>query len=344
LPTATEQDLLVAALGSSSRAGTAWRLWASRHRDPLNALASCGARTLLPLLDVSLRTAGVALAPGVRDGLRAASLSEKRRSGAYDDILQSLIVALGPRRVLVLKGAALAHSVYPERFLRHCHDIDLLVHPDEADAVAGTLPVVGFAPEAVGVWAHRSGLPLRMHRSCFAIAAYDLPFDAVWGRRRQVRIGGVAVPTLAAEDALVQVCGHASYWHGPESLRWVADACYLAAAALDWNQVAATAQLGGLAVPMSLQLDWLRQTLDVEVPDATRRHLGATAAGAAGDCLRAAALGASGTQPRRLLRTLKAAGVYAAPTLLRDAVMPPPGLQPLRVGARTAGRMRITSS
>jgi len=335
LPTTEQTAILVAALGPTTRAAAAWESWASRRYDPLTALASLGARTLLPLLDVSLRASAITLATPVRDALRAATLAEKSRSQAYDDIVVSLAASMGGLRVLFLKGGALAHAVYPERFLRHCHDIDVVVHPDDVDRVVQGLPASGFAPNSLGVLTHRSGLPLRVHRTSFAVGAYDLPFEKVWARRTLVAIGDVGVAAPAMAHAFVQICGHASYWHGSESLRWVADAFFLAGAkTLDWNEIASVAYQSRLVVPLSLQLAWLREELDVAVPDAMLDGLKAAARLATPDQLRAAALGAVGAQPRRLLQALRAAGVLSAPTLLRDALAPPPGLSQLRIGAR----------
>ena len=344
LPTPEQAAILVAALAPTTRSAAAWDRWASGHVDPLTALAERGARTLLPLLDVALHALPVTLTLPVRDALRAATLSEKIRSQAYDDIVVSLTAALGGMRVLFLKGAALAHAAYPDRFLRHCHDVDLLAHPDDVDHITAALAAAGFARNPLGVLTHRSGLPLRVHRSCFAIGAYDLPFETVWARQTTVTVGGAKVPTPAASHAFLQICGHASYWHGPESLRWVTDAYFLAAPAgtkgatmLDWDEVTSLAQDCGLVVPLSLQLGWLRETLAVAVPDTTLAQLKTAADAATIDRLRAAALGAVGAQPRRLLHALRAAGVHSAPTLLRDALAPPPTLRRLRIGARARG-------
>jgi hypothetical protein len=46
----------------------------------------------------------------------------------------------------VLKGAALAHLVYPEPLLRPMRDIDILVRAEEVYRGYALLPQIGFTP------------------------------------------------------------------------------------------------------------------------------------------------------------------------------------------------------
>lgn len=333
LPAPGQIGLLEAVLGPDPC--VAWRRWAGALPDPLATLSALGARTLLPLLDHALGACAADLAPGVRDGLRASALAERTRAASYDRIAAGVLVALRGHRVLVLKGAALAALVYPDRRLRHCHDIDLVVDPADGPAVDEAVRAAGFTRGPGGAFLHRSGLPLRVHPDFFAIMAFRLTFDEVWAHRVQAPVGGVEAETPSAAHALVQACGHASYWHGPESLRWVADAMLLIRSeTIDWEAVVHAVREGGLAVPLSMQMDFLEGTLGAPVPGVVRNRLRAMARQSPDADVRAAALGAVGASPRRLLDALAAAGPRAAPSLLRDALAPPAALAPLRLGAR----------
>jgi hypothetical protein len=235
----------------------------------------------------------------------------------------------------VLKGAALAALVYPERRLRHCHDIDLVIDPEDRGDVERAAGRAGFLRGPAGVFAHPSGLPLRVHAAFFAVGAYRLSFDDVWNARVRTAVGGVDVDAPSAAHAFVQACGHASYWHGPESLRWVADAVLLArSTTMDWDLVERAARQAGLVVPLSLQADLLHDALGAPVPSALREDLRALARESPDASVRAAALGAVAASPRRLLRALAAGGPAAAALLVRDALAPPAELAPLRLGAR----------
>jgi len=48
--------------------------------------------------------------------------------------------------VLVLKGAALAHLVYPQPVLRPMRDIDILVRAEDVYRAYARLPEIGFTP------------------------------------------------------------------------------------------------------------------------------------------------------------------------------------------------------
>jgi hypothetical protein len=253
LPGDAVRQVLVAAAGGRG-AVEAWPLWCAWHPDALAALGALRLRTLLPLLDRSLRQHDIVLAPAVRDGLRAATVAERSRSERYDAILTSLAPLLAPHCVLRLKGAALAHLVYPQRWLRHCHHIDLVTTPEARSAVAHALSVSGFTA-AHGALVHPSGLPVRIHTAVFAARRYRIAFDDAWQAGRALPIGDVTFRTLCEADALVHVCGHAATWHGPESGRWWPDAAFLIRSSrMDWSRVARVADASGVAVPVLQRL------------------------------------------------------------------------------------------
>ena len=82
----------------------------------------------------------------VRRSLQGLFLRHRRanaiRAQALSDILVAFEVAGIP--VLVLKGAALAHLVYPQPGLRPMRDIDLLVKPDDVAHARRLLGQLGF--------------------------------------------------------------------------------------------------------------------------------------------------------------------------------------------------------
>lgn len=273
------------------------------HADPLAALARHGMRTLLPLLDWSLRECGEGLAPHVRDGLRAAALAERARAARYDAIIAGLSPLLESRRVLVLKGAALAELAYPERRLRHCHDIDLVTTAVARGEIVREIARLGYAAGPASSFVHASGLPLRVHTGFFGTSGFKLDFDDVWAQREAVSVGGVAVQTPSPAHALVQVCGHAAGWHGPESLRWVADAVFLARLPrMDWAMAEHAARVGGAIVPAALALQMLSGIFGVAVPAGTLDTLRARVNDVTLAGLGAVAIRALGRDPRRLIR------------------------------------------
>ena len=82
--------------------------------------------------------------------LRALTLRHRRADQIRSAALIELLTALEKKHidVLVLKGAALAHIIYPKPELRPMRDLDVLVEPGRAGEAQAILREIGFkAPE-----------------------------------------------------------------------------------------------------------------------------------------------------------------------------------------------------
>src|SRR6185503_4285201 len=105
------------------------------------------AHGLAPLLHHHLTTAGVVMPTDVHQrlfGLAALHRDANRvRFRVLGQILDAFDIA--GISVLVLKGAALAHLVYPAPGLRPMSDVDLLVHPEQAALSQSVLADLGFS-------------------------------------------------------------------------------------------------------------------------------------------------------------------------------------------------------
>jgi hypothetical protein len=117
------------------------------------------AHGLAPLLYAHARSAGVQLPLAVKRKLQGLHLrhhhANQVRTGVLRDILSAYHAAGVP--VLVLKGAALAHTVYPEPGLRPMSDLDILVREGDLCRAQSLLTGLGFdAPLPAGpALAHR---------------------------------------------------------------------------------------------------------------------------------------------------------------------------------------------
>ena len=186
---------------------------------------------------------------------------------------------------LWLKGAALAHWLYPQPFLRDVADIDLLL-PDHATAlrVAELLAPLGYAmsnPHIAGnlvvhelqVWSERHRLELDLH--------WDLSNGALFADRlrwAELEAGAMPLPGLGSGalglgcmHALLHACMHraANALVGQQDrLRWLYD-IHLLAATLnpdDWEQLKATAARTAMADPVLAGLQASRTAFGTEVP------------------------------------------------------------------------------
>jgi hypothetical protein len=280
LPRADQTWLLRACLLDGEPGRDAWHQWQRTHSDVKAAIADDGgaAKHVLPLLFAALRRNGVVLDSSLRPYLMTSFAREAMRNDVYRAVCRSALETLEASRVsvLVLKGAALAEAVYDQPAQRHCHDIDLLVAPEDVGRARCALDTAGFRSTggsqpfgSFGVrLGHASGLPLELHTELFALPFYRLPATETWKRSRAITIAGVPARVLSPELGLVHVCGHAAYSASRAQLRWVCDAWLIIARELElnWQEVLDIARCARLAVPLFVMLRFLNDALDARIP------------------------------------------------------------------------------
>ena len=140
--------------------------------------------------------------------------------------------------VIVLKGAALAETIYPSIAHRPMGDIDLLVRPQHLERARRTLEETGyrFVPEPeerfqpfdtrfTGEMAfrrqERPGVLIELHWEIVIPEWYRrttaLKVEALWERARPLKLDGAAAWQLSLEDTLIHLCVHlaAHAFHHP---------------------------------------------------------------------------------------------------------------------------------
>jgi hypothetical protein len=291
LPTEEQTRPLRVCLHSGAAGRRAWESWRAQMGDPVAAVGRNGpsAGTLLPLLLSSVRRNGVDAPPDLLTVLRAAHYREELRSTTVVGICGEAISALaaGGISAIVLKGVALAETVYDDRALRHCHDVDILVRRGELARAARMLADAGFGPidgsanRPLGdvKLVHGRGLPVELHTRPFRPPSNDAWVAALWSRSREALIAGVSARVLSPADSLLHVCGQAAYSSSRASLLWVCDAWYVIARHpdLDWDVLLEGAVAAHLALPLYTTLRYLATELDAPIPPAVLRRLGGAA-------------------------------------------------------------------
>lgn len=247
LPT-VEQTLLLRACVHRQGAPAAWTALDQRV-GPDGLVTLLGAnRRLVPLL----HHADPGMSPDLRRRVAAVVLRERLRSSAFGRGAREVVKLLSAsgRDVLVLRGPALAELAYPAPFLRHCHDLDLLVRGPDGDDI-DTL-------------SERASL----HRSAFSHPRVTADDDVFWARSRTFDFGDQRPRVMAPADLLVHVCGHAFFSERRDSLSWVTDAWFTLAAwpDLDWEVVTAMAEERHLGMALAFLLTYLRRELGAPVP------------------------------------------------------------------------------
>ncbi len=296
LPGRDETLLLRAILHRGDEAREAWEDFQGRLPDlPSLFRTDTGNRKRLsPLLLESIRENGLDADAPLRTVIKTATLREQLRSDIYRRIGGDVFDALGRRgfEFVVIRGAALAETAYAAPFLRHAHDIDVVLMPERIRDAAAVVRELGFADappldRAQGVdLRHGTELPVlllsRLHR---------LPFyrghlgDGGLRTRRVEGPGTGAMTVLDPVDALVHALGHASYSPTRSNLLWAVDAWMLihGTPALEWSAVPARARDMRVELPLSVLLGYLARDLGAPVPPPILTELGAAHEGSGAD-------------------------------------------------------------
>lgn len=297
LPNEAETELLRAILWSGRPAHEAWHRLLAR----LGGLAvgfdrlDPAQKGLLPLLHLAATRGGIVLCAEDVTYLRAAHLREELRGNAYRRILDALLDTLAAAgiRTAVLRGHALAETVYPDPGARHSHGIELLVHETDLDrlpaslAAAGFLPGQGHGTRRLGAtclsWRHDRGLPLDLRLSLFEPELYRLPATELWGSSTPLPHADAHAHMLAPEHNLLHAAAGAVLTPSRVTLRWACDAWYLLArhrGGLDWSAFQAAGRRAQLSLPLSLGLTYLARELDAPIPPTVLSGLAADAVAA----------------------------------------------------------------
>jgi hypothetical protein len=295
-PNDLQQLLLKAALLSGREAAAAWREWSVRA--DLDRLDE-GSNRLIPLLSANLDRLGV------HDDAAGRLRGYRRKTWYVNKVrmkeLEAILVALElfGTATLILKGAALARTVYPDQSLRPMSDLDILVRRGDAlrtiawllsqgwkavdRRVARRLGIflrvdaTGAAPAEVearilqreGIAFARGTIELDLHWHVLHHRGWPGADDAFWDGSTETTVGAARTRIPNATDSLLHVCEHGSRWNKVPPIRWVADALMILRAgdtAIDWGRLVRRARELQVAFALAAMLGYLREHFDAAVP------------------------------------------------------------------------------
>ncbi|MEM7164169.1 MAG: nucleotidyltransferase family protein [Planctomycetota bacterium] len=277
LPGRKETLFLQSCVLEGPELAAAWQSWLVAVGDPLRYLAQEGheLRSHLALLYRHLSEHSIGIPRALQPYLRSAVVRGKLRYAQYEACLRDFLEAFrvaGIDATLVKGPAVSATEFSAEPFLRHCHDLDVLIDPDEVETASRELQARGYQRR----WSrfgstrldHPMGLPVLLHTRLFQDPTYSLAPEPLWFRRREVTISTGSVRVLAPADMLVHVCGHASTIQRRPHMNWVIDASRIAArmTARDWQQFLEVATAARLSLPLAVLLGELATRYAVAVP------------------------------------------------------------------------------
>ena len=181
---------------------------------------------MAPLFYFHCRKAGLDIPEAPRRQLQALTLRHRQANQIRTDLLTKIITACEKAGVqlILLKGAALFHLVYPEPGLRPMRDLDLLVHPSQAPVMETLLGDLGFTVPPAELKKPRSSkhLPALTSR----VSGYEMTLevhfslieeewdpgqplvDDLMARARPFSFEGLTAHTLALEDMFRHIYRH----------------------------------------------------------------------------------------------------------------------------------------
>jgi len=322
LPSKEQTWLLQACLWSGKRGERAWTKWSEAIDNPASFLRDDteGVKGLLPLLFHSLQDKDVSIDKEFHTYLRTAYLRDELRSKAYSQICRDVASTLNTAGIsaVLLKGAALAETVYPLPVLQHSHYLDILINDNDLSRTVALLPSLGFAQSGEPIecsgkeceFVHESKLPLVIHRRLFGVPFFQISIAEIWARSRSHMISGVPMRLLSPADNLFHICGSVFDPERHESLRWVCDAWFIIHRCpnLDWDQLLDCARRSQTALPLFITLSYLADALTAPMPASVLTGLRDAAAKADRICHEAALFSVQTSARGGLTKILRSCG------------------------------------
>jgi hypothetical protein len=200
--------------------------------------------------------------------------------------LASLLTTLAAARVnvLVLKGATLAHTLYPQPELRPYHDLDILCRHAEYPRLACALTAAGYAAEAknepwvrlsplasfpVQTYRPPSGtLDIEVHTDVLQLGLVERNHENFWSEAETLSLGSVAMRSLAPIHQVLHLAAHA-HRHGYVRLLWLVDLDLFVrrwGVTLDWASAMALARDEGMGLVLRHALATTRAVLGTPLP------------------------------------------------------------------------------
>ncbi len=263
---------------------------------------------LAPLLHYRLSRLDLTIPPPALAKLAVTRQAQAKRNEAIARQLAELLAAFAARHidVLVLKGAYLAPTAYPEPAFRPMNDIDLLFRPEDLAGVGPVLEGLGYCGKhkdagfGPGITKHLSTYrrggqdgstpnPFlsaggdrtvephgSLEESWFGLAVDITP--GVWARARPAVLHGQPAYRLSTPDLLLHLAVHAAFHliMGESLFLQLHDIKQVAttwADEIDWSRLLTLARSAGAQPFLFAGLYWARRLYRAPLPEAPLSEL-----------------------------------------------------------------------
>ena len=192
------------------------------------------------------------------------------------EILQ--IFREGEIPVIVLKGAALLETVYPDIGLRPITDLDLMVHRKDLPEIKEGLSRLGYEnSEAYPEDFVKEGLMIDLHWELINVTrvgsrakACKIEISDFWQNSQALRISGMETRVLSPEYLLIDLCLHLVFHHGLSGLVWfidIAEVLRFYQEEIDWDKFVNKVGKYGIEKPLYYALLCVKEILEAPIPE-----------------------------------------------------------------------------
>lgn len=233
-------------------------------------LAAGTMHKLLPLMAYNINRLGLErmVEASTATAIGEAYLAHLREKEQQRAVLRILLAEARLRRleVIVLKGSAIAETLYPRPELRPSADIDLLVRESDFPAIEGMVRELGYREVVAERNVHHSvfvrsdapRLRVECHRGLWIELRHRYSLEDIWTRAFTGELAGEEARTMSYEDLLCHLTFHiASHHYFRAPLLWYYDLCRLISERgdrIDWDLVSLLADKYRLAAVLGLSL------------------------------------------------------------------------------------------
>jgi hypothetical protein len=285
MPHEVERELIVRAAHEPS-AGRDRRLWdLARRCDWRDVIEEAREHGLIPWLAQVMRQSAHAASVAPSEDLATLNMlaaASALHSDALFAALACVLAALAAVGVepIVLKGPALASTIYPTRDLRPFGDLDLLIRPDDVARADGALRALEYAPysnkptevdDFHRVYAQPGrDCVVELHTDLLQLGLPTACGATLWEGAERWELAGLQRPALmlGLEHQLLHLCVHL-HLHGYRRLIWFIDLERLLrprGAEVRWADLWAMAHAEGVTLSVRHALLLACELLDAPLP------------------------------------------------------------------------------
>lgn len=191
-------------------------------------------------------------------------------------------------QVVVLKGAALAETVYGDPGLRPMVDVDLLVRREHVERAVSALLAAGFRRagppelrpgfdrdfrveiEMVSAGAQPVGVEIHWHLTGPLFVCRRVNYPGLWSRVVPASVASRSTLVLGPEDWVLHLVAHACYKHRQLSLLDLCDLDRLIrffGERLDWELLLALGEERRWLPAFAMAIEWACRLLETPVPE-----------------------------------------------------------------------------